>query len=153
MTTSVGPQRPAVEVADVIREYGEKFLAARYGGTLTGGQRRTCCATWPPVARRPWAAICKRCGDCGHEAAGLQLLSQSPLPQVPGRVPSRVARPRARFLLPVEYHHAVFTLPQEVAAVALARPALLYDLLFRAAAATLRDVAANPKRLGPSSAC
>ncbi len=27
MTTSVGPQRPAVEVADVIREYGEKFLA------------------------------------------------------------------------------------------------------------------------------
>ncbi len=40
MTTSVGPQRPAVEVADVIREYGETFLA-RSGGTLTGGQRRT----------------------------------------------------------------------------------------------------------------
>ena len=51
-------------------------------------------------------------------------------------------------MLPVEYHHVVFTLPQEVAELALANPALLYDALFQAASATLRDVAANPKRLG-----
>ena len=50
--------------------------------------------------------------------------------------------------MPVEYHHVVFTLPAEVAALALANRPPLYDLLFQAAAATLRDVAANPKRLG-----
>lgn len=50
--------------------------------------------------------------------------------------------------MPVEYHHVVFTLPAQLGAVALANPAIVYDLLMRSAAATLRDVAANPKRLG-----
>jgi hypothetical protein len=51
-------------------------------------------------------------------------------------------------LLPVEYHHVVFTLPQEIAELALANRDVLYDALFHAASATVRDVAANPKRLG-----
>jgi hypothetical protein len=55
---------------------------------------------------------------------------------------------QAEHLLPVEYHHVVFTLPAAVAELALANPASLYDLLLRSAAATLREVAANPKRLG-----
>jgi hypothetical protein len=55
---------------------------------------------------------------------------------------------QAQHLLPVEYHHVVFTLPAEVGVLALANPAAVYDLLMRSAAATLRDVAANPKRLG-----
>src|SRR5262249_7259021 len=54
----------------------------------------------------------------------------------------------AEFLLPVEYHHVVFTLPAEVAELARANPVVVYDALFQAASATLRDVAANPKRLG-----
>jgi hypothetical protein len=44
----------------------------------------------------------------------------------------------------------VFTLPREVAALALANPRVLYHALFQAAAATLRDVAANPRHLGAS---
>jgi hypothetical protein len=48
----------------------------------------------------------------------------------------------------VEYHHVVFTLPAELGEVALANPAVIYDLLMRCAAATLRDVAAHPRRLG-----
>jgi hypothetical protein len=55
---------------------------------------------------------------------------------------------QAEHLLAVEYHHVVFTLSAEVGALALANPALLYDLLMRSAAATLRAVAANPKHLG-----
>lgn len=54
----------------------------------------------------------------------------------------------AESLLPVEYHHVVFTLPAEVAELALANPKACYDALFQAASATLRAVAANPKRLG-----
>jgi hypothetical protein len=55
---------------------------------------------------------------------------------------------QAEHLLPVEYHHVVFTLPAAVADLALANQAALYDLLMRSAAATLREVAANPQRLG-----
>lgn len=51
-------------------------------------------------------------------------------------------------LLPVEYHHLVFTLPAEVAELARHDPRLVYGLLFEAASATVREVAADPKRLG-----
>ena len=50
--------------------------------------------------------------------------------------------------MPVEYFHVVFTLPHELAPLALQNQALLYDFLFRAAAETLREIAADPKRLG-----
>jgi hypothetical protein len=51
-------------------------------------------------------------------------------------------------VLPVEYFHVVFTLPQEVAAVALMNPRVIYGLLLKASWETIRDVAANPKHLG-----
>lgn len=54
----------------------------------------------------------------------------------------------AEHLLPVEYHHVVFTLPSALSGLALANPEALYNALFEAASATLREVAANPKRLG-----
>ena len=67
---------------------------------------------------------------------------------MPGPDPARWLAAQAEHLLPVEYYHVVFTLPAEVGDLALANPRVLYDLLFQAAAATLREVAANPKRLG-----
>jgi Putative transposase/Transposase zinc-binding domain len=54
----------------------------------------------------------------------------------------------AGYLLPVEYHHLVFTLPQEVAELARHDPRLIYSLLFEAASQTVRQVAADPKHLG-----
>jgi hypothetical protein len=52
------------------------------------------------------------------------------------------------WLLPVEYHHVVFTLPAEVAELALFNRRALYNLLFESAHETLRAVAANPRHLG-----
>lgn len=54
----------------------------------------------------------------------------------------------ASYLLPVEYHHLVFTLPAEVADLARHNPRLIYGLLFDAASATVKEVAATPKHLG-----
>jgi hypothetical protein len=51
-------------------------------------------------------------------------------------------------LLPVGYVHIVFTMPEPLARLALANKRVVYDLLFRAAAETLQQVAANPMRLG-----
>src|SRR5262249_51183170 len=57
---------------------------------------------------------------------------------------------QAQHLLPVEYHPVVFTLPAPLGDLARANPVALYDLLMRSAAATLREVAANPQRLRAS---
>ncbi len=51
-------------------------------------------------------------------------------------------------LLPVGYFHVVFTLPTEVADIALHNKAAVYDLLFHAASETMLTIAADPRHLG-----
>jgi hypothetical protein len=51
-------------------------------------------------------------------------------------------------LLPVPYFHVVFTMPEQIAAVALQNKSIVYAILFRAAAETLRVIGADPKHLG-----
>ena len=46
------------------------------------------------------------------------------------------------------YFHLVFTLPHELSALALQNKKAVYDLLFRASAETLLEIAADPKHLG-----
>jgi len=48
----------------------------------------------------------------------------------------------------VEYFHVVFTLPEQLASVALQNKRVVYNLLFAAAAETLRTIAADPRHLG-----
>ena len=84
-----------------------------------------------------------------------QVMVSSPLRAATGTVPS--ARPRPApvagatrsELLPVPYFHVVFTLPQQIGRLALQNKPI-YDILFRAAAQTLLEVAADPRLLGAS---
>src|SRR5271169_1699801 len=51
-------------------------------------------------------------------------------------------------LLPTPYFHVVFTLPEQIAEIACQNKAVVYGILFRAAAETLRTIGADPKHLG-----
>jgi len=51
-------------------------------------------------------------------------------------------------LLPVEYFHLVFTLPEPIAQLAFYNQHVLYAMLFRAASETLLTLGADPKHLG-----
>jgi len=146
MTTSVGSKRPALEVADVIRQYGDDFVE-QYGGTLTAAQRQALRAL---VACRTAAlgGHVERCADCGHQRIAYNSCRNRHCPKCQALARARWLEREAKLLLPVEYHHVVFTLPDEVAELALSNRVVCYDALFAAASATLRDVAANPKRLG-----
>ena len=57
-------------------------------------------------------------------------------------------RTRGRAACPCRYFHVVFTLPARIAAIAYQNKAVVYDLLFRAAAETVLTIAADPKHLG-----
>jgi len=146
MNASVGPQRPALEVADVIRQHGEAFVS-KYGGSLTAEQRRAL-HDLPLCRTAALGGHVQRCLDCGHERIAYNSCRNRHCPKCQALSRARWLEREAEHLLPVEYHHVVFTLPAEVAELALANPSVLYDALFQSAAATLRDVAANPKRLG-----
>jgi hypothetical protein len=146
MTFNVGCARPALEVAEVIRQYGDAFLE-RHGGTLTAEQRQALSA----LAACRTAALgghVERCADCGHERIAYNSCRNRHCPKCQALARARWLEREAQLLLPVEYHHVVFTLPEEVAELALANRVVCYNALFAAASATLRDVAANPKRLG-----
>ena len=146
MTISVGSERPTLEVADVIRQYGDAFVD-QYGGTLTAAQRQALRA----LAACRTAALgghVERCADCGRERIAYNSCRNRHCPKCQALARARWLEREAKLLLPVQYHHVVFTLPEEVAELALANGVVFYNALFEAASATLRDVAANPKRLG-----
>jgi len=144
--TATLPERPALEVADVIGQYGAAFLD-RYGGVLSATQRKAL----RDLAACRTAALgghVEYCLDCGHERIAYNSCRNRHCPKCQALARARWLEQQAEHLLPVAYHHVVFTLPAEVADLVLANPVVLYDLLMRSAAATLREVAANPKRLG-----
>ena len=51
-------------------------------------------------------------------------------------------------LLNTQYFHVVFTLPEQIAPIAYQNKKVVYGILFRATAETLRTIAADPKHLG-----
>jgi hypothetical protein len=139
-------ERPALDVAEVIRQHGAAFVA-RCGSGLSVTQRRAL----RDLAVCRTAALgghVEHCLDCAHERIAYNSCRNRHCPKCQALARARWLDRQAEHLLPVEYHHVVFTLPAELGGLALANPSLVYDLLMRSAAATLRDVAANPKRLG-----
>jgi hypothetical protein len=139
-------ERPALEVADVIREHGEAFLE-RYGSRLSAVQRRAL----RDLAVCRTAALgghVEHCLDCGHQRIAYNSCRNRHCPKCQALARARWLDQQAQHLLPVAYHHVVFTLPVAVTELALANPAVVYDLLMRSAPATLREVAGNPQRLG-----
>src|SRR5207237_3212053 len=89
----------------------------------------------------------KRCLDCGHERIAYNSCRNRHCPKCQAQSRAAWLAHQAEQLLPVEYYHLVFTLPDELSDLAKANPSTCYDLLFQAAATTIREVAANPKRM------
>src|SRR3954471_1460183 len=138
--------RPLLEVADVIKSHGEAFLA-KYGSHLSATQKKAL----RDLACGRTAALgghLERCLDCGHERPAYNSCRNRHCPKCQALARARWLERESGYLLPVEYHHVVFTLPAEVAQLAPSNAAALYNLLMQSAAQTLREVAANPKRLG-----
>src|SRR4051795_10511826 len=139
MSNDVMSARPPLEVADVIRSHGEAFLN-QYGKHLSATQKKAL----RDLAQCRTAALgghVERCLDCGHERIAYNSCRNRHCPKCQALTRARWLEQQAEHLLPVDYYHVVFTLPAELSGVALANPALVYDLLMRGAAATLREVA------------
>ncbi|MGH7410400.1 MAG: IS91 family transposase [Candidatus Methylomirabilis sp.] len=130
-----------LELADVFRGHGDRLEG------LTSQQKRavrsiTSCRT---------AALgghVQTCDTCGHSEMRYNSCRDRHCPKCGGLDKARWVEARQEDVLPVEYHHVVFTIPQELHALFLANPRVAYGLLFGAAAETLLQVAANPKNLG-----
>jgi len=136
----------SVELADIVRAHGDDYLA-RYGATTSWHQRRVLL----DVARCWTAAMrghVEACPECGFMRPAYNSCRNRHCPKCLGSARQRWAAAREAELLPVPYFHLVFTLPAEVADLALVNARLVYDALFHAAAGALTTIAADPRHLG-----
>jgi len=138
--------RPALEVADIVRAHGDEFRRA-HAASLSPRQKRALrnievCRT---------AALgghLERCDQCGHERNAYNSCGDRTCPKCQSLARAKWLEKRRAELLPVEYFHVVFTLPEPLAQLSLQNQRQMYDLLFRATAETLQTIAADPQHLG-----
>jgi hypothetical protein len=90
----------------------------------------------------------RQCEKCGHKEISYCSCRDRHCPSCQGSAARAWLEARQADLLPVEYFHVVFTLPQQIAAIAYQNKEVVYGLLFAAAAETLKTIASDPKHLG-----
>ena len=138
--------RPPFEVADIGRQHGDRFLES-HRAWVTGHHRQVLRA----IAQCRTAALGghrDRCDQCAQSTLSYNSCRDRHCPKCLTAARNAWVTAREEELLPVGSVHVVFTVPEPLARLALANKRVVYDLLFRATAATLQPVAANPKRLG-----
>jgi hypothetical protein len=138
--------RPTLEVADIVRAAGNRFWE-KHRSHLAWVHRKVLDA----IARCRTAALGghrDKCVRCGHQAISFNSCRSRHCPKCQGNARAKWLAARSAELLPVPYFHIVFTLPHSLSALALGNKRLLYDLLFRASAASLLELAGDPKHLG-----
>jgi hypothetical protein len=141
--------RPALEVADIFRRHGEAFRVMQ-GNRLLSEQRRVMAAI--EVCRT--AALgghVEQCDDCGLVRVAYNSCRDRHCPKCQGLARAQWVADRRADLLPVPYFHVVFTVPAPIAALALQNKAVVYDILLKAAADTVRVISADPRYLGAES--
>jgi transposase-like zinc-binding protein/putative transposase len=138
--------RPRLEVADIFREYGTAYQVTHRTALL-------------PEQRRVMRAIsiCRTsalgghidaCSECGHQQISYNSCRNRHCPKCQSLESARWLAARRADLLPVQYFHVVFTLPDELAPLALQNKRVIYNLLFASVSATLSRIASDPKHLG-----
>jgi predicted RNA-binding Zn-ribbon protein involved in translation (DUF1610 family) len=136
-----------VEVADLIRNAGAAFI-----------ERNRQWIRWKHVKVLLAIARCRtaalgghvdQCTRCGHRATiSYNSCRNRHCPKCQTAARDRWIAARQKELLPTRYVHVVFTLPAQLARLALHNKKLIYGLLLRASAETLLEVARDPRHLG-----
>ena len=138
--------RAQLEVADVIARYGDAYRRD-HPLSITGAQSRVLQA----IELCRTAALgghVEQCESCQHQRIAFNSCRNRHCPKCQSLARAAWLEQRQAELLECEYFHVVFTLPEAIAAIAIQNKALLYNMLFSAAAQTLRTIGADPKHLG-----
>ncbi len=133
-----------LETADVFRSREEDFETDH---PLSPRQRKAfrdivSCRT---AALGGWV---RRCDRCGHQEISYRSCRNRHCPKCQRTNRAKWLEARAGELLPVPYHHVVFTLPAALGPIALQNQRVVYGILFRAVSETLRTIAGDRKHLG-----
>jgi hypothetical protein len=137
--------RPACEIADIFRRYGGAFQA-QYG-RLMQPLHLLVLKALAACRTAQLGGHLLECDHCGHQKQAYNSCHNRHCPKCQARLRAKWFEDRQRELLPVEYFHVIFTLPDELGPLALQNKVVLYNLLFQATSETLLEAAAGWKDL------
>ena len=133
-------------MADIFRHHGPAWRAS-HAGHVSLGQLKVMSA----IERCRTAALgghVERCEACAHTRISYNSCRNRHCPKCQAAAAKEWLADRQAELLPVPYYHVVFTMPAPIADIAYYNKAVIYGILFKAAAETLITIAADPKHLG-----
>ena len=132
----------SAEVADIFRAFGPSYRNAH---KLPLTHLRTMHAI--ETCRTAYlGGHVDECEECGHIKISYNSCRNRHCPKCQFLKKEKWVEARGKELLPIEYFHVVFTLPDELNPLALRNRKVVYNILFKAASETLTDLAR--KRLG-----
>jgi hypothetical protein len=137
---------PALQLGDIFRLHGPAYLA-QCGDALSNQQKRAL----RDIALCRTAALgghVNQCDECGQRTIAYCSCRNRHCPTCRSGGSAAWLERREADLLPVEYFHVVFTLPQALSPLALQNQRLVYGSLFKAASETLLQIGADAKHLG-----
>src|ERR1700747_1023517 len=138
--------RPRFEVADLFRCYGADYRQ-KHGASMSVAQRRVMTAI--ELCRTAvLGGHLEQCDHCGHQRNAYNSCANRHCPKCQSLARAKWLEDRHSELLNTQYFHVLFTVPEEISAIAYHNKRQVYGILFRAAAETLRTIAADPKHLG-----
>ena len=133
---------PTLELADILRQHGPAY---RRTHSLPLHQHRLMRAI--EICRTPaLGATVEYCGNCQFTHIRYRSCRNRHCPKCQGMARERWIEDRRAELLPTEYFHVVFTLPEPIARLCFYNKEVVYAILFRTTAETLLRTAAQ--RLG-----
>lgn len=139
-------ERPKLEVADVFRRYGKAYRQ-QHGASMSMAQRRVMTAI--EVCRTAvLGGHLERCDQCGYERNAFNSCRDRHCPKCQSLARAQWIEDRQSELLECPYFHVVFTVPEEIGAIAYQNKEVAYGILFQATADTLKTIAADPQHLG-----
>jgi hypothetical protein len=133
---------PTLELADILRQYGPAYRQAH---DLPLHQHRLMQAI--ETCRTPvLGGSVEWCDHCQYTHIQYRSCRNRHCPKCQGLAREHWLQDRRAELLPTEYFHVVFTLPEQIANIAFYNKEVVYGILFHATAETLLATAAE--RLG-----
>jgi len=138
---------PTPELADIFRQFGPAY---RRTHSLPLHHHRVMQAI--EACRTPrLGGVLEWCDQCQYSHTRYRSCRDRLCPKCQGAARAKWLEQRTAELLPTDYFHVVFTLPEEIASIAFYNQEAVYDMLFRIVAGTLLSITADPQRLGVES--
>lgn len=139
-----------LEVADIFRDHGALWRRQN-SGHISLGQLKAMSAI-EHCRTASLGAHVLHCPECNVSDISYNSCRNRHCPKCQSVAAHRWLQARQSELLPVEYYHIVFTVPPAISDIAFQNPAVVYNILFKAASQTLLTIAADPKHLGVRAA-